>query len=231
MSIAGSSAASKNLLKAPSRTRRAGRPSDAAKRQRIIDAAAQSFFAGGFAGTAIEQIAADAGVSKVTIYNHFGDKRGLFAAAVESECEKIRGHFSLAEMPAGSIATRLVAIGEAMMAFLHRPEMIHFERRIAAETVAEPAIGAAFLEAGPRRMKQAFSAWLRHACTAGELAIADTDLAAEQFVALCKGMGDLEHRFGAEVTSEDRKRRIAGAVAMFLAAYCDQGPYLNKSGQ
>lgn len=219
MSIAGSFAAKKNLAHQAERPRRAGRPSDVVKRQRIIDAAAHSFFEGGFAGTAIEQVAAVAGVSKVTIYNHFGDKRGLFTAAVESECERMRGHFSLAEMPAGSIATRLTAIGEAMLAFLQRPEMIQFERRIAAETESEPAIGAAFLEAGPRRMKQAFSAWLRHACDAGELAIANSDLAAEQFVALCKGMGDLEHRFGAAVAPEASEQRIAGAVEVFLAAY------------
>jgi TetR/AcrR family transcriptional repressor of mexJK operon len=219
LSIAGSSAAEKNLCHGAARPRRAGRPSDAAKRQKILDAAAHCFFEGGFAATAIEQVAADAGVSKVTIYNQFGDKRGLFTAAVECECEKMRGYFSLDEMPPGSIRERLMAIGEVMLAFLHRPEMIQFERRIAAETEHEPAIGAAFLEAGPRRMKQAFSAWLRHACAAGELAIADSDLAAEQFVALCKGMGDLEHRFGAQVSPVDSQRRLIGAVDMFLAAY------------
>lgn len=196
-----------------------GRPSDVAKRKKILEVAAHCFFEGGFAGTAIEQVAADAGVSKVTIYNQFGDKRGLFTAAVECECEKMRGYFSLAEMPQGSIRERLMAIGEAMLAFLFRPEMMQFERRIAAETEHDPAIGLAFLEAGPRRMKQAFSAWLRHACEAGELVIGDTDLAAEQFVALCKGMCDLEHRFGARVTPADSQRRLVGAIAMFLAAY------------
>jgi TetR/AcrR family transcriptional repressor of mexJK operon len=221
LSIADSPPAQKSALVrvAPPRSRKAGRPADTAKRQKILEAAAQCFFDGGFAGTAIEQVAADAGVSKVTIYNQFGDKRALFAAAVTCECEKMRHYFSLDEMPPGSIRDRLTAIGAAMLTFLHRPEMIQFERRIAAETEHEPAIGAAFLEAGPWRMKQAFSAWLGHACAAGELVIADTDLAAEQFVALCKGMGDLEHRFGAPVCPADSERRLEGAVAMFLAAY------------
>jgi len=219
LSIAGSSLSEKNSRPGDSRPRRAGRPADAAKRHKILEVAARSFFDDGFAGTAIEQIAAHAGVSKVTIYNQFGDKRALFAAAVERECEKMRGYFSLDEMPAGTIRERLTAIGAAMLAFLHRPEMIQFERRIAAETEQEPAVGEAFLEAGPRRMKQAFSAWLRHACAAGELTIPDADLAAEQFVALCKGMGDLEHRFGVRVTADASQRRLAGAVDMFLAAY------------
>lgn len=199
--------------------RKAGRPLDAAKRAAIVNAAAHHFFHHGFSATAIEQVAADAGVSKVTIYNQFGDKRALFAAAVECECEKMRGHFSIEAMPQGTIAERLTAIGEAIFAFLSRPEMIRFERRIAAETEAEPALGIAFLQAGPWRMKEGFAAWLAHAAAAGELAIADPKLAAEQFVAMVKGMGDLERRFGAIPCPEERDRRIAGAVEVFLRAY------------
>ncbi|WP_234035681.1 TetR/AcrR family transcriptional regulator [Erythrobacter insulae] len=196
-----------------------GRPSDPVKRQAIVAAAARSFFDAGFAASSIEQIAADAGVSKVTIYNHFGDKRALFTAAVELECEKMRGYFSLDDMPRGSIRNRLMAIGEGMAAFLSRPEMIQFERRIAAETEREPAIGEAFLKAGPWRMKNAFSAFLAHAASIGELIVDDPDLAAEQFVSMCKGMGDLERRFGADVSEETSRHRIKGAVAVFLKTY------------
>lgn len=199
--------------------RRAGRPLDGAKRAAIVETAAHHFLHHGYAATAIEQVAADAGVSKVTIYNQFGDKRALFAAAVECECEKMRGHFSMDAMPHGTIRKRMTAIGEAIFAFLFRPEMMQFERRIAAETEADPAIGLAFLEAGPWRMKQAFGAWLARAVEAGELAITDPMLAAEQFVSMCKGMGDLERRFGASVSPEERERRIEGAVEVFLAAY------------
>lgn len=199
--------------------RRTGRPLDAAKRAAIVDTAAQHFFQHGYAATAIEQVAADAGVSKVTIYNQFGDKRALFTAAVESECEKMRQHFSLDAMPQGTIRERMTAIGEAIFAFLFRPEMIQFERRIAAETELEPAVGIAFLEAGPWRMKDAFGEWLARASAAGELSVTDPRLAAEQFVSMCKGMGDLERRFGATVSPEERDRRIAGAVEVFLAAY------------
>ena len=200
-----------------------GRPSDIAKRDAIVDAASRRFFDEGFAATSIEQVAADAGVSKVTIYNHFGDKRGLFAAAVGCECEKMRGHFSLEGMPAGSIRERLMAIATAMFAFLSRPEMVQFERRIAAETEHDPAIGEAFLAAGPWRMKAAFAAWLAHANSTGELAIDDPLLAAEQFVSMAKGMGDLERRFGVLPTEADNARRIAGAVDVFLAAYAPHG--------
>ncbi|WP_241255224.1 TetR/AcrR family transcriptional regulator [Altererythrobacter sp. BO-6] len=197
-----------------------GRPVDASKRDAIVAAAADAFFSHGYAASSIEQIAADAGVSKVTVYNHFGDKRALFAAAVERECEKMRGHFSIdAELASLGIRERLTAIGEAIFAFLSRPEMVQFERRIAAETEHEPELGIAFLKAGPWRMKAAFSALLAFANERGELEIGDPQLAAEQFVSMCKGMGDLERRFGATPSQGDDRRRIAGAVDVFLRAY------------
>ncbi len=202
-----------------SEKRRPGRPSDTVKRNAIIEAASHRFFEEGFAATSIEQLAVDAGVSKVTIYNHFGDKRALFTASVERECEKMRGYFSIDEMPTGTIRERLTVIATAMFEFLSRPEMIQFERRIAAETEHDPAIGLAFLKAGPWQMKRDFGNWLAHACIAGELDIADTALAAEQFVSMAKGMGDLERRFGSTPSLEANTKRIDGAVDVFLATY------------
>ena len=198
---------------------RQGRPVDPAKRQAILAAAIDSFFAHGFAATSIEQVAADAGVSKVTIYNQFGDKQGLFTASVEAECERMRGTFRIEAAEGASLRDRLLAIGEAMSAFLSRPEMVQFERRIAAETEREPAIGAAFLAAGPHRMKKAFTALLTAMHAAGEVRIADPELAAEQFAAMCKGMGDLERRFGMPRDEARDRDRIEGAVEVFCRAY------------
>ena len=182
-------------------------------------AAAHAFFADGFAATSIEQIAAEAGVSKVTIYNRFGDKRGLFTAAVEHECEKMRGNFTVPALPQGTLRERLTVIGEAMSAFLSRPEMVSFERRIAAETERDPAVGAAFLAAGPHRMKAAFTAFLKAMHDAGEIEIHDPELAAEQFAAMCKGMGDLDRRFGAPQDPQGDRERVEGAVEVFCRAY------------
>lgn len=199
--------------------KRLGRPTDTAKRTAIVEAAAQSFFDVGFAATSIEQVAVKASVSKVTIYNHFGDKGALFSAAVTHECEKMRGLFSIEDAVGGTIRERLQMIGNAMYAFLSRPEMIRFEHRIAAETEHDPQIGQAFLECGPWRMKRDFGAFLAHAQQAGELVVDDPDLAAEQFVSMCKGMGDLELRFGAQPSDQDVADRIQGAVNVFLDAY------------
>ena len=205
------------------RIKRGGRPVDAAKREAIIAAATRAFFDRGFAAASIEQVAADAGVSKVTIYNHFGDKRGLLVASVETQCEVMRGHFSIGELPRGTLRERLLAIGEAMVTFLLRDEMVQFERRIAAETEHEPEIGKAFLAAGPHRMKTAFSALISALNEAGELRVDDPELAAEQFAAMCKGMGDLDRRFGQPIDQKRNRERIEGAVEVFCRAYATGG--------
>ncbi|KWV94131.1 MULTISPECIES: TetR/AcrR family transcriptional regulator [unclassified Erythrobacter] len=199
--------------------KRTGRPADEAKREAILAAAADCFFEHGFAASSIEQIAADAGVSKVTIYNRFGDKRALFTAAVELECEQLRDSLKVPDIPSGSLRHRLTAIGEAMVAFLSRPRMVQFERRIAADTEHEPAVGEAFLTAGPLRMKKAFAALIAAMHDAGEIEVGDPELAAEQFASMCKGMGDLERRFGAADDPDRNRRRIEGAVEVFCRAY------------
>lgn len=209
-----------------SEVKKAGRPTDNTKREAILAAAGRAFFESGFAATSIEQVAADAGVSKVTVYNHFGDKRGLFAAAVECECEKMRGNFQVTPDLRGTLRQRMTAVGEAMTAFLSRPEMVQFERRIAAETEHEPEIGAAFLASGPHRMKKAFAGLMRAMVEAGEVEIDDVELAVEQFASMCKGMGDLERRFGHPVDPVRDRQRIEGAVEVFCRAYavdeCDR---------
>ncbi len=65
-----------------------GRPKDLAKRAAILDAAKQMFTQHGFDGVSMDQIAAAAGVSKLTVYSHFGDKEALFVEAVRCLCEE-----------------------------------------------------------------------------------------------------------------------------------------------
>ena len=200
---------------------RKGRPADPVKREAVLDAATRAFFAQGYAATTIEGVAADAGVSKVTVYNRFGDKRSLFAAAVERECEKVRGQLTLDEGQ-GPLRERLQRFGRAMHAFVFSAQMTAFERRIAAETEADPEMGLAFLEAGPRRMKQGLAEMLDRANARGELACPDTNLGAELLAGMIKGMADLERRFTGTVDEARAERRIDEAVELFLCAYAAQ---------
>lgn len=62
------------------RGRRAGSPDT---RSLILDVARDQFLTGGYAGTSLRAIAAEAGVDVALVSYHFASKQGLFAAATE----------------------------------------------------------------------------------------------------------------------------------------------------
>lgn len=62
----------------PQRTGASGR----SKRGSILDAAVELFLELGFDQTSMDAVAARAGVSKTTVYAHFGDKLELFRAVI-----------------------------------------------------------------------------------------------------------------------------------------------------
>ena len=58
------------------------------KAQQILEGALQEFLVHGYAATSMDRVAASAGVSKATVYSHFGDKEGLFVALVKRLAQK-----------------------------------------------------------------------------------------------------------------------------------------------
>ena len=57
--------------------------------------------------TRLVQIATTAGVSKLTVYSHFGDKETLFAAAIAATCEEVLPEELFAPAPAGTLREQL----------------------------------------------------------------------------------------------------------------------------
>jgi AcrR family transcriptional regulator len=53
------------------------------KQEAILQGAMQVFLRSGYAGTSMDRVATEAGVSKQTIYSNFQDKEGLFTALME----------------------------------------------------------------------------------------------------------------------------------------------------
>jgi len=59
------------------------------RREQLLDVGRRLFAERGFEGTSIEEIAAQAGVSKPVVYEHFGGKEGLYAVVVDREVERL----------------------------------------------------------------------------------------------------------------------------------------------
>lgn len=54
-----------------------------AKTEAILKGAMEEFLANGYAATSMDKVAKTAGVSKATVYSHFGDKESLFSALIQ----------------------------------------------------------------------------------------------------------------------------------------------------
>src|SRR6201982_1067051 len=59
------------------------------RREQLLGIGRHLFAERGFEGTSIEEIAAQAGVSKPVVYEHFGGKEGLYAVVVDREAERL----------------------------------------------------------------------------------------------------------------------------------------------
>ncbi|GAA0475975.1 TetR/AcrR family transcriptional regulator [Parasphingorhabdus litoris] len=190
-----------------------------------MEAACKQFFNHGFAATSIEAIAADAGVSKVTIYNRFGGKEGLFTAAVENECDNMQHNLSIDMDDELSLREQLVTFGDNMIRFLERPEITRMEVHLPVEVEENPALGKLFLDAGPRRMLRFLSRLLSESAKRGEITVSDPDQAAELLAGMFKGMADLDRRFGQldpATAQQQTDKRIKSAVDLFLRSHQSQ---------
>ena len=193
----------------------------ARKAAQVLEGAREVFLRDGFEGANVDDIARAAGVSKATLYSHFGDKRLLFMEVATAECRR-QADAALGSVDMDAPPREVLAFAaRRMMDFFLSPIGIGVFRVVVAETGRFPQIGRTFWETGPARGRAILQDYFARACARGELIIDDPALAADQFAELCKA--DLWPRliFGlAEEVSEEERARVArGAVDMFMARY------------
>lgn len=190
------------------------------KALQILQGAREAFLELGYEGTSVDDIARRAGVSKPTLYVHFGDKRAVFTAVVKRECEAhAKQIFEIAPEP-GHVGEALLSIATHYIAFLLTPSTQDIFRVAVAESQRFPDLGRAFYDSGPGLGGERLAAFLRVAVERKELAIEDVNLAAHQFTELCRA--DLFYRrlLRGDAPDEREMKRVArSAVDMFLRAY------------
>ena len=202
-----------------------GRPKDLGKRAAILDAAKRLFLVQGFTGVSMDQIAAEAGVSKLTVYSHFGDKDALFAEAVRAHCVQQLPDSLFEAADAAPLREGLLQIARAFFAMLGGPEALAGHRIMCTPQVVDSAVPQLFWDAGPQRILDALAQVLRHHVEAGELEIANIEVAASQFLTLAKGELHARMVFGcceggqSEPLQHEVEAQLEAAVDLFLRGY------------
>lgn len=211
----------------PSKPAGPGRPKDLSKRQAILDAARGMFTTHGFDGASMDQIAAAAGVSKLTVYSHFGDKETLFAAVVKSYCESQLPDALFDAAPGMPLRERLLDIARAFFAMICASEAVAGHRILCSPQIAGSSLPRLFWESGPRRVQAGFAALLERRIAAGDLAIDDVPRAASQFFTLLKGEPHAQLVFGCCDAADPAaiEAHLAASVDLFLRAYAPRAAH------
>ncbi|MEJ5058630.1 MULTISPECIES: TetR/AcrR family transcriptional regulator [unclassified Pseudomonas] len=198
-----------------------GRPKDLAKRQAILDAAKTLFLSKGYANTSMDAVAAEAGVSKLTVYSHFNDKETLFSAAVVAKCEEQLPPLFF-ELPEGvAVETVLLNIARGFHHLINSDESLNLHRLIMALGSQDPKLSLIFFEAGPQRMLDGMERLLSKVNECGVLSIDKPRNAAEHFFCLLKGAANFRLLFGCGEPLDDEaaESHVQEVVGLFMRAY------------
>jgi AcrR family transcriptional regulator len=195
-----------------------------AKRLCILETAASVFCREGYGGTNIDLIAGEAGVSRQTVYNHYGDKETLFRAVVAEITERYNADVfaTIATFPdhPADLETELTefAVRLSMNCICSRDGKF-LRRLVQNEGERYPELFADWREHGPGRTWAALAARLARLAHGGYIELDDPDAAARQFLAL--NGADLQITFMLGETPGEAEVRLssARAVRTFLRAY------------
>lgn len=199
--------------------KRRGRPADPAKREAVLEVARGLFAERGF-GIGLETIAAEAGVSRQTIYNLFASKDELITAMVRQGSEQITE--PLAHFPPGSPPEQVMArLAETYLEYVLSERSIAYHRLLAASAPKFTGLGPAIYAAGAGRGVQMMADYLRRLNASGRLKVEEPEFAAEQFFGMLLGHNVLRRLLLVQqgVDKADIQRRAKAAVAAFLRAY------------
>lgn len=174
----------------------------------------------GFAAS-VDRIAEAAGVSKQTVYGHFGSKEDLYREA---------GLHTMRE-PVASMIDRALPVDAALGKYgretltrLLSDVLVTTHRRLIEQAATFPAMAKVHAEFGPGLSIQVLADYFAERMAAGTLRGADARLAAEDFLSLLQGMSRLDRLFGHTVEPDTAAigRHVDHTVEIFMRAYAGE---------
>ena len=192
-----------------------------AKREAILEVAAEVFMEFGFERTSMAEIAARVGGSKATLYGYFASKEDLF---LEVGMRAAQRHFDPIfenlQHDTADLGQALRRFGERVLAVLCNPQSLAALRMMVAQ-VGRSEGAKRFYDEGPRQGEEKLASYLRAAMDAGHLRRADPQVAALHLRALLHAETVWRCLFDAAgvLSRAQIRQAVDRAVAVFLAAY------------
>ncbi len=189
------------------------------KRPQILAAARRVFLREHYACASMESIAQEAGVSKQTVYNHFGCKEKLFRELVRESTRRLSLTFELdmTDLEASPEAV-LTRIGQQILDIMLNEETMELHRLMHSEGRRSPQTANEFYSFGPNRIVTIIAEYLRIQVRARRLELDNPRIASEQFTTMLIGHLRLRRLLGIGPSpgADERRRYVKSAVRIFL---------------
>ncbi|MGV8887774.1 MAG: TetR/AcrR family transcriptional regulator [Pseudomonas sp.] len=190
------------------------------KREAIIQAAIAEFSANGFDITSMDKIAATAGVSKRTVYNHFPSKEELFAEILNQLWARVTAEQETPYHPDLPLRDQMRRILMAKMQMLGDDNFLDLARVAIAATIHSPE-RAQNMVARMGEREEGLTVWIRSAQADGRLKPVAPEFAAKQIQGMLKSFA-----FWPQISmglpglsAEMQTTVVESALDMFLACY------------
>jgi TetR/AcrR family transcriptional regulator, mexJK operon transcriptional repressor len=194
------------------------------KHRKIAEAATEVFIAKGYSTASVDEIALTAGVSKQTVYKHFGSKENLFlavaAAATDAVTDELGAQLEASRVESDGLAEQLHAYAYTLARLVLRPEIMALRRLVMTELVRFPELGLTWYAHGPGRVVEQLRRRFQELSERGTLSVDDSQQAAEYFNWLVLSTPQNKILFGTveSYTDAEIDQMATAAVAFFLAA-------------
>jgi AcrR family transcriptional regulator len=192
---------------------------DVAKTEAILDAAVEVIGQRGL-GAPMEAIAKRAGVSKQTVYNHYGSKAELMRALMQRRVESITAPLrdpGAVDNPTETLEAYALSLLETVITNKSYSMM----RVIMLGAGEMPDVAQEVYEAGPASARRQLAAFLKAETELGRMKVEDFDQAAELFSGMVMGQSQMRSllRLPSNKTPDEYRRLAREAAERFMRAY------------
>lgn len=190
------------------------------KRAAILEAAAAEFRQAGYEATSMDRIAASAGVSKRTVYNHFPSKEVLFAQILQQLFERSVASPELAYRADRPLRPQLLELVQQKLELLHDEGFIDLVRVAVAAIIPAPERAQElFTRVGDK--EEGLTVWIRDAAADGRLKTDDPKFASMLLQGMIKGFAFWPQiTLGQPMLTNEQRNRVADTTTdMFLAHF------------
>ncbi len=194
-------------------------------RIRILEAAERQFLGNGYDATRLEDIVREARVSKTAIYKIFGGKRELFLALndriIQDLIKKIALSRTLKTGSLEELKQNLFELGKDYLTSLTQGHPLSLFRLNLSIATRFMDASKNYYNSGPKAFQDILSHFFKEVHEANILNIPDTDIAADQFMAMVRGNFHIQALMDIDFqpSSEAISKYVESSVNLFIAGY------------